>query len=90
MQKLEKQVKELQELTKFIKVTGSQTSIKAIGTLTIDASSIDLNASSIINIKGSLIKLDNGIRSVAGQGSMTNGSSGAQIIVNGSPTIMIP
>ena len=90
IQKLEQQVKELQELTKFIKVTGNQTSIKTTGALSIEATSMDLSASAIVNIKGAMIKLNNGGKPAAAQGSMTNGAQGPQTIINGSPTVMIP
>ncbi|MGK0271676.1 MAG: hypothetical protein ACI88H_002342 [Cocleimonas sp.] len=79
IQKLEQQVKELQELTKFIKVTGNQTTIKTTGALTIEATTMDLNASAIVNIKGAMIKLNNGGKPATTKGSMTNGAQALKL-----------
>ena len=90
IQTLQKQVKELQDLTKFIKVSGAEFTLKAPVNLVIEATSININASAILNVKGSMIKLNNGGKPAARLGSRTVGNQAAQTIVDGSPTVLIP
>jgi hypothetical protein len=90
IQTLQKQIKELQELTKYIKVSGNQLTIKSTTGITIDATNIDLKAAGVINIKGSIVKLNGGGKPVATIGSMTSGGQGPHTIVNGSPTVFVP
>lgn len=79
---LQKQVKELQALTKFIKVNGGQ--------ITIESSNLNIRASGVLNLNGSIIKLNDGGKPAARLGSKTAGNQASHIIIDGSPSVMMP
>ena len=105
IQTLQKQVKELQDLTKFIRVTGNGANVvlEPINappptTLHINfnqiqlnaAQALNLNAGAVVNLKGGIIKLNNGSKPAARVGSKTAGTPGLQTVIDGSPTVMLP
>ena len=87
---LQQQVKELQALTKFIKVSGAEVTLKAPVKMVIEATNLTINAGAILDLKGSIIKLNNGSKPAARLGSKTAGNQATQTIVDGSPTVFMP
>ena len=58
--------------------------------MAIEAANININASGILNLKGSLIKLNNGSKPAAYVGSKTVGNQTLHTVMDGSPTVLLP
>ena len=83
---LESQVAELE----------NHVSADAAGKLTLSATDICIQATGTVDIKGALVRLNDGMRPVSGVGDTTGGVSGAVggmetgNVTSGSPTVLIP
>jgi len=81
MMELEARIAKLEKALR-VEANGTNLVLSCPGTLKISAA--------IAEINGGILKLNNGSKPVAGVGSMTSGNPGAQTIITGSPTILIP
>ncbi|GAA0426566.1 hypothetical protein GCM10009133_38920 [Cocleimonas flava] len=98
IQELQKTIKALEPLTEKIKVIGPNITFETQGTIEFKATNINFKASGILNmntsgtlnLKGSMIKMNNGNKPAARLGSKTAGTQAMQTVLDGSPTVLIP